>query len=666
MSLWLPLLACSSSGGSNTPADGGSDPGVDTPDSGSLVEPCGGRVDGEPVVAPPDWESLTCVAPASAPCAEVGVRERRYSVCSFVGKREGPLCAGGTCRCGEDGAACVVRSLLDSAPCPVPPRTGVLSAGPWGECSAEEACATNGLQRRSVLTCRGGAAVPSTETRACERQTEGLELSVEEWGGCVFPTVCAEAGSESRKRLLCQGGETKPQTETRACTRSTQGVEVGSRTYGACAPVSLTDCRAQGTRSVSFSECSGGQQVLVPASDPRAREACDLALAQTDAFTLSSSNLSELQSFVEVSRAYTFSPPAPAFDGVSASFDYTGANAIPVRPISPGSVNVKVSRADSQGASITVAELTDTDAESLLRSPAGDSTGRIDYASGELHIDFATAPPAGSSTTVSHQGPNDLTIDTTGLTELELCRLRRVHGNLTVRIASGTTAVRFPALTEVQGTLTLIQVVSAERPAIELPVLTRVRGGLTLDGVHFANLKLSSLSRVDGNLKAHRSEGASLLLSQLTRVGGSVEIGWVDSGADSVANANPKLVSFEFGNLDQVGGGFRVANNAMLASWVTNLSRVGGDFTVVQPAINVCTVYGDHVRVIVARRGVGGSITVTGRNAAGAEATEKDFSDADGDGYVDNCDNCPAAFNPDQLDSDNDKSGDVCDASPKG
>ncbi|NIM98799.1 MAG: hypothetical protein GTO24_12175, partial [candidate division Zixibacteria bacterium] len=41
------------------------------------------------------------------------------------------------------------------------------------------------------------------------------------------------------------------------------------------------------------------------------------------------------------------------------------------------------------------------------------------------------------------------------------------------------------------------------------------------------------------------------------------------------------------------------------------------------------------------------------------------FDDADGDRIKDPCDNCPNAYNPDQLDFDNDGFGDACDNCPQ-
>jgi len=676
LALSTQLLACEGCGGDpNRPPparDAGSEPGWGLPDGGGVVEPCAGRGDGEPVAPPPEWNTVSCVRPEAEPCAEVGTRERRYAVCSYVGGSDaGPPCPPGTvCRCGERGEACVVRGLVDRVPCAVPPPSEPIATGPWGECGTQEPCATTGVQQRGVLVCSGGSPMSTVELRACPRVTEGVVLEQGEWMPCSFPAAdaCAREGTEARSRRMCEGGQAVTRTETRSCSRDTDGLEVGERTYDGGCQANPTDCSAQGFRWAVYSECRDGGMVEV-----NQKQTCDLPVAQDGgSFKLSASNLPELQSFVEVSRAHTATPvPSPAYDGLRTSFDYTGANGALDAGMSPGSVKVHV-RVPDGGTPLPdggptpseFAVLTDADAEGLLRSGAGNHTGTLQYDAGTLHIDFATAPPATCTTLVSHQGPNDLLLETAELsadagTGLELCRLRRVHGNLTLKIAAGTTAVRFPALTEVLGSLSITQsgLSTTTKPSIELPVLARVRGNLSLETVHFANLSLASLTRVDGNLTVSQSNGASLLLSQLTRVGGSVEV-----------TMNPELVSFELGNLDFVGGSFTVKNNTSLVSWVSNLSRVGNRFDVNQSGIGVCRIYDEHVRIPMSRQGIGdggtGNISVTGKAEQKCTSSVAGFVDDDRDGIITCCDNCPSTFNPDQVDSDQDGEGNECDSSP--
>ena len=59
--------------------------------------------------------------------------------------------------------------------------------------------------------------------------------------------------------------------------------------------------------------------------------------------------------------------------------------------------------------------------------------------------------------------------------------------------------------------------------------------------------------------------------------------------------------------------------------------------------------------------GDGAEIPVDQTRAGTLAVSEACPPDADGDGVIDANDNCPAAFNPDQLDTDNDGAGDLCD-----
>lgn len=579
-----------------------------------------------------------------------------------------------------------MRSVVDRVPCVMPPRLEPISTGPWGECSAQPQapCGTTGLQQRAVLVCSGGQALPAVETRGCARETEGLELNAGAWSGCGYPSECAQEGLEVRSRTVCQGGQAVALSDVRPCTRSTEGVVVGPKAYGPCAPVSFTDCSPLGQRYASFQACSNGAP-----EDAGTWEACELPVAQDRDLSLGNLDPNQLLSLVEVSRAATVSlSPNAGYDGQRRSFAYALDPGSPVWPISPGSVRLTVqvpeggadggtALPDGGPALVEFAVLTDSSEEGLLRSASGESTGTIRYGTGALEVQFAAPPPPSATTLLSYQGRNSLALNTANAgTTLELCRLRRVHGNLSLEVAPNTQVIRLPALTEVLGTLTLSQQDRTRPLTLEFPALTRVRGDLVLGQLNVEGVALPSLVSTDGLVSAKQSLGAVLRLPRLREAGG-VQVGGPGEG-------NPELVSFDLASLEQVRGDFRVADNPRLVSWVTNLSRVEGLFHAVQlPRAGVCSIYNNHVRVVMSRQGIGGrtqgrvDVHVQGRydlppNAAlpppagGGMIELQGFEDNDGDGIINDCDNCRDTFNPNQLDSDNDGLGDECDPTPRG
>ncbi len=687
----LGCEGCEDPSGPNPPADGGRDAGgAGGRDAGIIIESCAGRVDGEPASTPPDWEVIACQAPASSPCAEIGARERQYSLCRFIGSRDAGTEPDGGYPCGATGTDCVMRGVVDRVPCVVPPRLEPISTGPWGTCAAQAQapCGTTGLQQRGVLVCSGGQAVPALESRDCVRETEGLELDAGAWLDAGFPSECAQEGLETRWRSVCQGGQEVTLSEVRPTQRNTEGQVVGSKAHGPCAPVSLSDCSAQGVRQASFQACRSGYL-----EDAGAQEVCDLPVAQEGGLTLSGEQLPQLLALVEVSRAASVGlRPDAGYDGLRTGFEYALAPDASVWPLSPGSARLHVQRPADGGAPLADAGpvlvdfdvLTDAALEAELRSASGESTGSIHYGTGVLRVQLSAPPPSSATTLLEYQGPNDLTLHTAdaGAT-LVLCRLRRVHGHLTVQVAAGTQAVRFPALTEVLGTLTVRQEDASQAVALDFPELKRVRGGLTFQELQLENVALPLLTRTDGPLVVRQSRGAVLRLSQLATVGGAVSIGSPPDGGPGTGN--PELVSFELGNLSTVGGDFRVADNPQLVSWATNLSRVGGAFHAVRlPKAGVCAVYNDQVRPVMSRQGIDGrlgdggvEVLVEARAdkrlpdgglppADAGLVTLQGFEDADQDGFIRDCDNCPDLFNPDQVDSDNDGLGDDCDPTPRG
>ena len=116
----------------------------------------------------------------------------------------------------------------------------------WSACDGfSGVCDTTGTQSRTRTdfacassSCEG---VDTVETRACERDTQGLSCGDDAtgvWGSCEgFATACDESGTRSREitRYACDGGLCAPEvdTETEDCARDTEGVVCDDVVVGA-------------------------------------------------------------------------------------------------------------------------------------------------------------------------------------------------------------------------------------------------------------------------------------------------------------------------------------------------------------------------------------------------------------------------------------------------
>lgn len=184
-------------------------------------------------------------------------------------------CGGGTCsvhatpRCatGCDEAA---RACLD---CAVDADCGAPSTGSWGACGGFTApCGEVGTRSRDVMTptCTAGACgvVPSVETEACGRTTEGTSCgstTCPGWGSCGYSSTCDESATQSRTCTAreCRSGSCAsigvPQSQ--ACTRNTDGTSCGTTTctsYGACNYSSTCDEAASQSRTCTSYTCGSG------------------------------------------------------------------------------------------------------------------------------------------------------------------------------------------------------------------------------------------------------------------------------------------------------------------------------------------------------------------------------------------------------------------------
>lgn len=632
-------------------ADAGGDAGRYS-DASYVTSPCEGLYEGESPSGIVDFDTLPCERLATDLCGLLGLKRRSYSVCTYVGDYEEDFCDadGGLCSCGVDGSRCTLQPRTDEVSCPLEVPTGPVSEGPWGDCVGATDCGGNGSETRNVQVCSDGQAVTQVEVRSCVRDTEGLEVTVGPWGDCTYADDCVETGSQIRVRRVCASGMEGAVVDEQACTRDTDQTQVTEQALGDCGPVDVLDCSELGTQTVSFDECVDGVATTLDPSDDRASQSCELSTTQSTDSVLGSDglDLDGLLSLVEVSLGQTETlTPDVAFDGSETTFGFT----LTAQP-SVGGVVITIGDV----------ELDDTLAEGALSSADGTSTGSVDYDTGALSVTLETAPAADTEASATYATAAALTIDSWSEsgTTLELCRLVRVHGDLTLTVPDALDAVRLNAVTDVGGDVRISQETATDTNiTVELESLERVRGDLTIDGAQLEAISLPALSRIDGSLTIQNGQGSFFTLPSLASVGGSVTV-----------VTNTGLVSFDFGNLTGVGDDFAVTDNDALQSWVTNLSRVEGAFTVDNNKLlddedadtdaDTCLLYGSYVRVLWSREGIGGAITVNGTTGGTAP-----YDDPDGDGFVDQCDNCDCLFNAGQADSDGDGVGDDCDDNPE-
>jgi len=464
------------------------------------------------------------------------------------------------------------------------------------------------------------------------------------WEDCAYQNTCVQTGTRTRQREICNQEQVAFTTDSESCSRSTEGLIVTERSLGACAPVDILDCSPKGTQTSTFSECVSGISQVVDLSDSRAIETCDLPISQTAQVTISSASATVAQSQVEISLLDTVTAtPSPAFDGQTRNFVYSVSSVTSSNPISPSSMVLTLDDGT---------ELVDENGDGTIASGNGLSTGSINYQTGAISVQFSVAPQAGVQSTIVLQRPNNLTI-TSGFNSsvLPLCRLNKVHGDLHLTIGSTVTAAAFDQLDEVYGNVTIEQISSSSPTSYDFSALQKIHGHLTIRNSYLNQISLPLLTEVGGNLTLSQNGGTSISMAQLASVNDLIV-----GTSTGISNANTTLVRFDFPSLQTVNGDLTIAENLVLAAWSVDIQKIYGNLFINQSNIDTCTIYNSYVTPVQSRLGIDGSINVNFTDPS----TNANYLDSDGDGYVEQCDNCPGLFNPNQVDSDNDGIGDEC------
>jgi hypothetical protein len=175
-------------------------------------------------------------------------------------------CAAGTCQQSSFTESQSCSRNTNGSSC------GTTEVGAWGPCSYASTCANTGTRQRSVTTytCSAGgcAAVTTTETESCSRNTNGTTCAATTCGGfgaCSYGSTCANDGTQQRtcQQFQCAAGTCQQSsfTESQSCSRNTNGTTCGTTVvggYGSCVLNNACDATGLQFRTITDFVCSGG------------------------------------------------------------------------------------------------------------------------------------------------------------------------------------------------------------------------------------------------------------------------------------------------------------------------------------------------------------------------------------------------------------------------
>ena len=169
-----------------------------------------------------------------------------------------PACNDGTCEATCDESLCAANTWCEEFEC-VPDCAD-------DDCTADELCSELGIdvQNCLVFSCSDdGQTCESEETietgGACDRVTEGDEVSDQTTGECSDIDACAVQGTQNLLATICQSGEPSDEPEvvgSQDCALTPNTELVLDTTYGDCTGFS-EDCDVTGTKSRTRIYCDG-------------------------------------------------------------------------------------------------------------------------------------------------------------------------------------------------------------------------------------------------------------------------------------------------------------------------------------------------------------------------------------------------------------------------